>query len=96
MAKLVVNIFVHFFENLNIPISQLNDLKFQEGYVFGIANLTWTDLNIKITSHVSYGMLHGMFKAYDGKTNRWMISTAHRSQLESTAGCWFVSPDYVS
>ena len=49
-----------------------------------------------MTSHVSYGMLHGMFKAYDGKTNRWMISTAHRSQLESTAGCWIVSPDYVS
>ena len=45
---------------------------------------------------MSYGMLHGMFKAYDGKTNSWMISTAHRSQLESNVGCWIVSPDYVS
>jgi hypothetical protein len=75
----------------DLPSPDKIEGEFQEGYVFGIANLTWTDLDIKITSHVSYGMLHGMFKAYDGKTNRWMISTAHRSQLESTVGCWIVS-----
>ena len=38
---------------------------FLDGIVFGIANLTWSHLNIKITSHTRYGMVHGMFKAHD-------------------------------
>ena len=70
--------------------------EFQDGFVFGIANLTWSDLNIKMTAHMSYGMVHGMFKAHDRNQNKWMLSNAVRSQLATKSLCWIVSPDNVS
>ena len=49
----------------DLPFPDKIEGNFQDGFVFGIANLTWSDLNIKMEAHMSYGMVHGMFRAHD-------------------------------
>ena len=49
--------------------------EFEDGFIFGVAKLTWSDLDYFMDTYVSYGAVHGMFKIHDKPQDRWMIGT---------------------
>ena len=81
----------------DLPTPDTIEGEFRDGFVFGIANLTWSGLNIKMSAHLQYGgVLHGMFKVHDNNRNIWIISNAVRNKMTTSSSCWIVSPDHVS
>lgn len=47
---------------LGLPSPDVIEGDFIQGYIEGIANLTWTKSSISMNAHVTYGLLHGFFK----------------------------------
>ena len=64
--------------------------QFEDGFVFGTANLTWSQKDYHLNTFVSYGVVHGMFKIHDVKEDKWMVGTAKLNQISEP--CWMYSP----
>lgn len=77
---------------LDLPSPDVIEGYFIEGYIYGIANLTWTKLSITMNAHVTDGILHGMFKAHDKKRDIWMLGQAERNEM-SDLYSWLVYPE---
>ena len=80
--------------NLTEPPDTIQGI-FDEGSVFGIANLTWNSLGLRVETHMSYGMIHGMFKAFDLlKTGKAMIGYASRNFVDEKS--WMIEDNLVN
>ena len=64
--------------------------QFEDGFVFGTADLTWSQIDYHLNTFVSYGSVHGMFKIHDAKEDKWMVGTAKVNQIAQP--CWMYSP----
>ena len=64
--------------------------QFEDGFAYGAANLSWTTQNVHLTTFVSYGAVHGMFKIHDGQEDKWMVGTAKVNQISEP--CWLYWP----
>ena len=73
---------------LNLPSPNIVEGHFEEGFIDGIANITWSELNLQMNAHVNYGMVHGMFKIHDLKNERIMIGQATRNKVVDD--CWLI------
>ena len=69
---------------------------FDAGLIFGIANLTWSKLGYQMNAHMSYGMIHGMFKIMKMDRSELMIGTAKRNLVFEQCWIWMLKKDKVS
>ena len=59
---------------LGLPSPDIIRGEFEDGFIFGTAEVRWSDLKYSLNTYVSYGAVHGMFKIHDEKQDRWMKS----------------------
>ena len=80
---------------LNLPFPDIIESKFDSGIVDGIVNLTWLERNLRMSAYSENGKLHGMFKVYDGRNEKWMIGSFVQNKLQNEP-CWIISQQMVS
>lgn len=77
----------------DLPQFDQIETTFINGIATGISSLTWSHLRIKMDAYLDFGMMHGLFRVYNGTSDKWMISSGYRNQIDAL--CWIISPKEV-
>ena len=66
---------------------------FQEGFLIGPVELKWTKYDITLEGLAHYGVIHSLYKAFDGNSGKSMIGHARKNALADDENCWMSFPD---